>query len=998
MPNLHSTKILGDLRVTGLTNLNQLGAVTLTGQLTSTVATGTAPFVIASTTAVTNLNADLLDGNHASAFYLASNPSGYASGTVTSIATAGSVSGLTLTGGTITTSGTITLGGTLSVAGSNFGSQTANTFLAAPNGSAGNPTFRTIVAADIPTLNQNTTGSAGSVVQSITFNNIGSGVASGTTYNGSTARTISYNTIGAEPTLTKGNLTATGPISLSATRQVIGGAVTITHDNSGVTAGSYNNVTVNATGHVTAGSTVAYLTTQNTSKNIVANSNTATADAVATNGNVHINHLENSTVTSAHRISGSGATTVTSDASGNITISSTDTNTTYSEISEAETDSTTDSNGRLITGRRYQYGLRNNVTATTTSNLAVGATVSGATKTVNLGTGAATGSTTDVNIGSGNGGTTIIASPNTTISGNLTINGTTTTINSTVKVLNDPIMSLGGTGAAPTSNDAKDRGIQFVHYDSAARNGFFGYDNSLARFIYVPQATLTDEVISGNTGIARFSNLELGNLTGNIGTLSTATLTGARTYTLPDASGTIALSGHAMTSHSATNWQVFHSNGSGQVVELALGAAGTVLKSNGATSAPSWQTDNNTDTLDTAGAANSTSKLFLVGRTAQTTGVSNSNVNVFTTDGTLFAPTLAGGEASGANLTIRSTSNATKGTITIDSNTEIQNGPGTTYNITSTPTLSLGTVSGSSRGYMRVYGTTAGSYGVVQMTNSNLHIDGPAAGDLYLNNYVNRPTYIGTGGTSATLGVGTTTVPERLTVNGNIRLSAAGKLSTTTGNLTISTEAATTDLILNPTRNVGIGTATPAEKLDILGNARIQGNILLDGTGTTTNQARTISFTGFDKETIGDVSDAAFIRHTINTAGHSGSVLEISSQNDATDGIGFTTNATSRLKHNSSDIFSAQFDAIFSGAKKLSTSTGNLTLATDAGNGNIILSPNGTGVITSTARLGLGTTAPTSVIHVKNATPEIKLEAGSTTDSGTMRYNTTTKSIEFIFA
>ena len=43
------------------------------------------------------------------------------------------------------------------------------------------------------------------------------------------------------------------------------------------------------------------------------------------------NHdIEESTVTSSHRISGSGATTVSSDTSGNITISSTDTNTTYS--------------------------------------------------------------------------------------------------------------------------------------------------------------------------------------------------------------------------------------------------------------------------------------------------------------------------------------------------------------------------------------------------------------------------------------------------------------------------------------------------------------------------------------------------------------------------------------------------------------------------------------------------------------------------------------------
>jgi hypothetical protein len=41
-----------------------------------------------------------------------------------------------------------------------YASKTANHFLAAPNGSAGVPTFRAVVAADIPTLNQNTTGTA----------------------------------------------------------------------------------------------------------------------------------------------------------------------------------------------------------------------------------------------------------------------------------------------------------------------------------------------------------------------------------------------------------------------------------------------------------------------------------------------------------------------------------------------------------------------------------------------------------------------------------------------------------------------------------------------------------------------------------------------------------------------------------------------------------------------------------------------------------------------
>jgi hypothetical protein len=113
-----------------------------------------------------------------------------ATGTVTSVATTGTVSGITLTGGTITTTGTITLGGTLSVLPSNFSSQTANTFLAAPNGAAGVPTFRAIVAADIPTLNQNTTGSAGSVANSLTLAVSGTGLSGSATFNGSSAQTF----------------------------------------------------------------------------------------------------------------------------------------------------------------------------------------------------------------------------------------------------------------------------------------------------------------------------------------------------------------------------------------------------------------------------------------------------------------------------------------------------------------------------------------------------------------------------------------------------------------------------------------------------------------------------------------------------------------------------------------------------------------------------------------------------------------------------------------
>lgn len=157
------------------------------------------------------------------------NASGGGGGTVTSVATSGSVSGITLTGGPITTTGTIALGGTLAVTPSNFASQTANTFLAAPNGASGTPTFRTVVAADIPTLNQNTTGTSSNGAKAwVNFNGTGtvairasSGVSS-ITDNG-----VGNYTINLSPSLTDANyvmLLTTG----DTTTPSASGAFTIT--------------------------------------------------------------------------------------------------------------------------------------------------------------------------------------------------------------------------------------------------------------------------------------------------------------------------------------------------------------------------------------------------------------------------------------------------------------------------------------------------------------------------------------------------------------------------------------------------------------------------------------------------------------------------------------------------------------------------------------------------------------------------------------------------
>jgi hypothetical protein len=113
------------------------------------------------------------------------------------------------------------------------------------------------------------------------------------------------------------------------------------------------------------------------------------------------------------------------------------------------------------------------------------------------------------------------------IHGNLQIDGTTTTVNSTQLTVDDVTILLGG-DTVPTTDDNLDRGIEFNYYDTEARLGFYGWDTNYSdlaahaggyRFLHA--ATNTNEVFTGTD-----SGIIAGNLKLTTNTNSTSNTTG----------------------------------------------------------------------------------------------------------------------------------------------------------------------------------------------------------------------------------------------------------------------------------------------------------------------------------------------------------------------------------------------------------------------------------------------------------------------------------------
>jgi cytoskeletal protein CcmA (bactofilin family) len=132
----------------------------------------------------------------------------------------------------------------------------------------------------------------------------------------------------------------------------------------------------------------------------------------------------------------------------------------------------------------------------------------------------------------------VTVADNLTVTGDLTINGTTTTVNSTTLTVDDPTITLGG-DSAPGSDDNKDRGVEFRYHDgSSARIGFFGWDDSATGFVFYSAATNSSEVFSGTEAKLIAGSLDISGDADIDGTLEADAIT---------LGGTAVLTGGAVT-------------------------------------------------------------------------------------------------------------------------------------------------------------------------------------------------------------------------------------------------------------------------------------------------------------------------------------------------------------------------------------------------------------------------------------------------------------------
>lgn len=432
------------------------------------------------------------------------------------------------------------------------------------------------------------------------------------------------------------------------------------------------------------------------------------------------------------------------------------------------------------------------------------------------------------------------------VGGNLTVNGTTTTIHSTIATVEDPVILLGGE-LPPESADGKWRGVEFRWYDTEANTGFFGFDNSTSRFTFIPDAVNDGEIFTGNIGDLQFNN---GFFDGEV-EISGGRVTSTNTTfnLLTDNVEIISIGFDATQIYLGSTegkTKIFHD----LEVSGNFDLLGTYLNSSSETF----------DLLSSPTTINlgSSSTDIQIGSSTGTTNINNDldvdgNINVdgenFTVSTSIFnlantTTTTVNFAGAATDVQIGSSTGTTNvnNNLDVDGDLNIDGGDLTAstsvFNLLDTPTtINVGAAATDIQ-----IGSSSGTTNI----NNNLDVDGDLnvdGGDITVGtatfnlanttaetvNFAGAATNIQIGSSS-----GTTNINNDLDVDGDINIDG-GDLTVSTSNFNLANTNATTVNFAGEATDIQIGASTGTTNVN--NNLDIDGDLNVDGGDITSNLA-----------------------------------------------------------------------------------------------------------------------------------------------------------------
>jgi len=395
--------------------------------------------------------------------------------------------------------------------------------------------------------------SAISTPASVTFNNGGSGDASGTSFNGSTARTISYNTVGAPSTGGTG-ATGTWGISISGNAATATSATSASSATFATTAGSVTSQANSATITAATANTASTIVLRDASGNFSAGTITAALNGNASTATTAAN-VNNGTLTM--NVSGtglSGSQTFTANQAGNATFTVT------SNATNGNTGSTIvarDASGNFSAGT-ITATLSGNA-STATSATTAGSITSQANSATITATSANTGSQIVLRDASGNfSAGTISAALTGNVTGNVSGSSGSCTGNAATATTASNANTVGG--FTPSATAGVGSRVVVANASGYIFNNYFNSsDNVQTSGVTYLVAKCGDDYYRSATAaaVATFISGQTMNISGSS---TSCTGNAASATTATNASNTSSISNAVGSSFTWTGQQYFRSN------------------------------------------------------------------------------------------------------------------------------------------------------------------------------------------------------------------------------------------------------------------------------------------------------------------------------------------------------------------------------------------------------------------------------------------------------